>query len=675
MADKKKRPELPEAVARKMAEAAQQRAVTNPDPLPVAEAVPEPDYYQPSPQEILEECAREPETDIGNGRRLRHRFGDKILHVTHVGWHGYDGRRWVEDASGSVVRRFAHTTAEFIDDEAIMLDCPPDEQAAIEAGKIALARMREMGKPPAISSEVDEERLIELDGLIEDAKLASAQKIKMGAPKADWEDDDIERYQEVMERIKLGRDAERQKKKMIDATSTWSESDYEEYHRLEDAVARMDEAQRARDGRISTRHTFARSSAGTNRINNMLEEAKPYCSVSISDLNKDDYAINTRSGTLRFFQTEVGGKRSWTVRLDPHRDTDRISKLAEVEFDPLAACPLFDRFLISIQPNPDIRAFLQRFFGYCLLGTTGEQILLFFYGVGNNGKSTLLKTISDILGDYAVTMSIDSFAGDGKRGGSEATPDLARLPSSRFVVASEPEEGVKLKDALIKLLTGGTKIPVRRLHEDFFEFLPKFKMVIDGNHKPVIRDNSDGTWRRVKMVPFLVQISKDQIDRELPAKLMAESAGIFAWMVKGAIEYLNGGLRIPDAVETATAEYREESDPIGAFIRNACLVTGHDADRATPDDLHLAYLNYAKREGLFQYNNASFSKKLLEQTMKAWLGPDGHMHQFVRKRSNGSSYRGIVVREEFLRAGQQMPPEDFDSRVGPTDYEEFHEPI
>ncbi|SMD18555.1 phage/plasmid primase, P4 family [Rhizobium sp. RU36D] len=658
MADKKKPSEMPEAVRAKMAEAAAQRAGRRMDPIPVEEPLPEEDHVELSPHEVLEECAREPETDIGNGRRLRIRYGDRILYVVHIGWHGYDGKRWVEDASGAMIRKFAHATAEFIDEEAIKLDCTPQDQAAIEAGKIALERMRQMGKPPSVSSEIDEDRMTELDQLIDDAEQAGADRIRMGAPKSDWPDEMIREYQQIMNTIKLGREAERQKKKMKDATHQWSESDYEEYDRLQNLVKRMDEAQEARDGRMSTRHTFARSSAGTNRINNMQEEAKPYCSVTVDELNVDDYAVNTQNGTLRFFRKEVDDGAKWVVRLDRHKASDRISKIVDASFVPDTACYLFDRFLTTIQPNPDIRAFLQRLFGYCLLGAKSEQILVFFYGIGSNGKSTLLKVIGDIMGDYTVTMSIDSFAGEGRRGGGDATPDLARLPSSRFVVASEPEEGIKLKDALIKVLTGGTKIPARRLQEDFFEFIPKFQMIIDGNHKPVIRDNSDGTWRRVKLIPFLVQVLKDQVDKDLSAKLMAEKDGILAWMVRGALEYLNYGLRIPEGIEAATAEYREESDPVGAFIRNACFVTGVDTDRVEPDELHIAYLHYAKREGLFQFNSHSFGKRLTEQMMKAWLGPDGQMHQFVRKRNNGTEYRGLRIRPEFAKQTGAPPSDD-----------------
>jgi putative DNA primase/helicase len=671
MADKKKTPELPEAVRAKIAERA---AGFMPVVEPIAVEAPEIEEQrlELSPKEILEECAREPETDIGNARRLLTRFGDSIMSVTRVGFFGYDGQKWVEDESGAVVRRLAHITAEFIDEEAILLDCPPEEQADIEAGRLALEEMRAMGKPPAVSSQIDDERMAELDELIEDGKDAEVEKVKLGPAKADWDDGLFDLLRGVKERIKLGKEAERQKKKMVDATSAWTDADYVKYAELEASVERMDVAQRARDGRISTRHTFAKSSAGTNRINNMLEEVRPYCSVKVDELNRETHAVNTRSGTLRFFTVQHEGKRVWRLRMDPHRAIDRISKMAEVAFDPKAVCPQFERFLTFMHPNPDIRSFLQRFFGYSLLGITSEQILLFFYGAGNNGKSTLLKIITDILADYAVTMSIDSFAGEGKRGGAEATPDLARLPSARLVVASEPEEGVKLKDALIKLLTGGTKIPARRLHEDFFEFLPAFKMVIDGNHKPVIRDNSDGTWRRVKLVHFAIQITKEQIDRGLPARLMTESAGIFAWMVRGALDYLNEGLRIPQAVELATAAYREESDPVGAFIRNACLVTGEDKDWATPEELFNAYLVYAKREGLFLFNGNTFSKRVVEQTMKAWEGPDGHMHQFTRKRNNGSRYCGILIRDEYRRGRQDGPPDDDDMPPVPNYDEEFN---
>ncbi|CDZ43081.1 Primase [Neorhizobium galegae bv. officinalis] len=655
MTKDKKPSGLPEDVLRALAEAEQQRTAyrQNPDPLPTEEPEDEEPALTLSQQEILEECSREPETDIGNGRRLLNWHGDKILHVTNIGWHGFDRYRWVEDASGSIVRSLAHQTAEAIDDEAIHLDCSPDEQAKIAAGKLALAEMKNMGKPPAVSSDVDDERVAQLDALLEAMKSAEIDKVRLGAPGKTWDDDKHAQYQALKETIKVGKQAERERRKMLDSTSSWTQEEYAKYARLEDEVSAMDAVQGDRAGRMSSRHNHAKSSAGTSRINNMLTEAIPYVSKDVDDLNRDLFALNCKSATLRFFCTEEGGVAKWKVRRDRHNSRDFISKLAEVEFDPRATSPIFDQFVQRIMPNPDYRAFLQRYMGYCLLGSTVEQCLLFFYGAGRNGKSTFVDLMVEILGDYAVSMSIDSFAGDSKRAGAEATPDLARLPGARLVAASEPEMGVHLKDALIKTLTGGEPIAVRRLHQDFFELIPQFKIILSGNHKPIIRDDSDGIWRRVHLVPWEIQIPENEVDRDLPRKLRTERAGVFLWMVKGALDYLQRGLQVPAGVTAATAEYREESDPIGAFIRNACNVSGKDNDRETPEDLFNAYMRYARREGLAEFKQATFSKRLPDRTRQSWKGLDGLMHQFRKGKSGTTIYYGIEIRDEFR--GQSDP--------------------
>ena len=325
MTDTPKRPALPEAVARKMAEAALQRSGKNPDPLPIAEPEIAEPSLQLSPEEILEWCAREPETDIGNGNRFRIRYGDDVLNVARVGWHVYDGMRFKEDEDGSGVRPLAQKTAEFIEDEAILLDATDDERAKIEAGRIALAEMKVLGK-----------------------------KAK------DW-------------------DAEK----------------LEEYEKLQSIIDAMDAADKSRKGRISSRHAHAKSSAGTSKINNMLTEAAPHCAKMVKDLNTDLYAINTMSGTLRFVRRD--GR--WAARIDPHRQEDYLTKLAPVMFDPDGIPVAFERFFREVMPSDDMRRFLQRFFGYCLLGITTEHCLLFFYGGGRNGKSTLAELMLDVLGD------------------------------------------------------------------------------------------------------------------------------------------------------------------------------------------------------------------------------------------------------------------------------------
>lgn len=585
MTDKKN--SVPEAVARIMAEANAQRGLysADPDPVTIAEPEPEEPALDLSPEELTEECAVEPETDIGNARRFLARYGDQVRHVTHVGFHGYIDGRWLEDASGAVVRQLAHKAAEWIDEEAILLDCSEEERAAIEAGRLANEAQKALGK----------------------------------------KDKD------------------------------WDAATLAEFEKNQSVIDRMAKVEKDRAGRMSSRHAWAKRSASTSAINNMLTEVTPYVSCEVNDLNRDLYAFNCETGTLRFFEQEVDGKRLWRVRVDPHRPRDLISKLAPVRFNPTASAPMFMRFLQKVMPNVDLRAFLQRYAGYSLLGLTVEQCLVFFYGAGRNGKSTFVDVLIEILGDYAIAMSIDSFAGESRRGGAEATPDLARLPGARLVAASEPEMGTHLKDALIKTLTGGEPVAVRRLHQDFFELIPQFKIILSGNHKPIIRDDSDGIWRRVHLVPWEIQIAEDEVDRDLKRKLLIEREGILAWMVKGALDYLDGGLRVPEGVRAATQEYREESDPIGAFIRNGCVVTGTDHDRSSPEELFIGYSNFAKREGLSEFKQPTFSKRLPDQTRKSWQGPDGLMHQFRKGKSGTTIYYGISVKPQYLKTHGSGP--------------------
>ncbi len=593
---------VPAAVAAMMEEANRQAAIAAGEtPTPLWEPAQQPisDPAEQSPEEILQECALEPETDIGNGRRFLTRYGNRVIHVARIGWHGYDGRRWKEDEDGSIVRPLAQKTAEMISNEAVLLTATEEEEKLINTGR-----------------------------------QARADKKKLGTPKKDWDEDKLARLVMLEEQIEDG-----------------------------------EEAHKAVNGRKSSRHKHAKSSAGTSKINNMMTEASPHVAKMVGDLNKDLYAINCHTGTLRFVREEDEESDPddpafrWVVRADPFRPGDFISKLAPFDWHEGAEAPEFDKFLKRVQPDHDIRAFLKRFVGYCLLGITVEQCLVFFYGAGRNGKSTFVDLLCDILGDYAVTLSIDSFAGDSRRGGNEATPDLARLPGARVVAASEPEMGVKLKDALIKTLTGGEKIPVRRLHQDFIEVLPQFKIILSGNHKPRIDDTSDGIWRRVNLVPWEVQIPREEVDRALPRKLRKEAQGVFAWMVEGALDYLNYGLAPPEKVLMATQEYREESDPIGAFVRGACIVTGKEEESSTPGDLFIGYSNWASREGAAEFKQATFARRFLDYTRMSWEGPDGKMHQFWRAKNSTTFYRGITVRDEFVKPpGNRAPdpsPEDY----------------
>lgn len=539
-------------------------------------------------------CAAEPEHDIGNARRLLLWAGDDVRHVTRVGWHAFDGKRWKEDESGAIVRRIAHRAAEAIFHEARLIAPTPRQQEILDLAEIA----REELATPFDARSADRDELFQ--------HTANRKK---------W-----------AEQVEAGR-------------------------QIDEMMAEV------RGARL--RH--AKSTCGTSKLTAMLTEAQAHRPASVSDLNTDLFAFNVNNGTLRFWSEEDpesdpdDPRIRWRVRLDPHRRDDLISKLAPVDFLDAATEPKeWMKFLVRVQPSPAMRAYLQRLAGYSLLGLNTEQMIAFFYGIGRNGKSTFVDTLTRIFADYAVTLSIDSFAGEDRRSGAEATPDLARLPGARLVAASEPESGVRFKEALIKRLTGGEPISVRRLHQDFFEFDPQFTLIVSGNHKPVIIGNDDGIWRRIHLVPWNEQIGKDEVDKGLPKKLLAEAPGILQWVVAGALDFLNsGGLLPPREILDATQEYREEEDPIGSFIRNACDVTGDDRDSEKPLDLFCSYERYCAASGTVKVKDTTFYRRLPDAARRTWPSPDGTtVQQFHKAKSNGTPiYRGLRIRDEWLARG------------------------
>src|SRR5215813_6461988 len=240
--------------------------------------------------------------------------------------------------------------------------------------------------------------------------------------------------------------------------------------------------------------------------------------------------------------------------------------------------PAWDAFLERVQPDPEVRAFLKRLCGYCLTGVTREHKFAFFWGTGANGKSTFIDVITGIMNDYATVADIGTFIASH----SERHPtDLAKLHGYRLVVAQETERGRRWDETKIKSLTGGDKLTARFMRCDFFDFVPKFKLWIVGNHKPILDNVDEAMRRRMLLVPFTVQIPPEERDGDLPAKLKAERPAILRWAVDGCFEWQRIGLSPPKIVTDATDEYFDDQDTIKQWLEDCTEDGGAYAFTAT----------------------------------------------------------------------------------------------
>ena len=373
------------------------------------------------------------------------------------------------------------------------------------------------------------------------------------------------------------------------------------------------------DGRRRAKAKWAAESEREARLKAMvsLARSEPAMSIQAKDLDCDLLLLNCQNGTLDL--------RTGALRAAGREDY--LTKLVPVPYRPKATCPLWEGMLTRLFGHaPTLREYLQRILGYALTGVTTEQCFFIFYGLGANGKSTILSAILKLLGDYATSTRPETFLSKHHDG---IPNDVAALAGARFVTAIEHDEDKRLAESLIKGVTGGDSMNARFLHKEYFSFQPQLKLFIGTNHRPMIRGTDHGMWRRVRLVPFTVVIPDEEKDAQLPVKLLGEQEGILAWLVAGCLEWQRNGLGTPVEVGEATADYRQEQDVIGAFLSDECEVD--PKGECTKGELYDKYRLWCGNNGQrHPLTKLSFGRAIRERGYtetrigkwrdKAWIG-------------------------------------------------------
>ena len=358
---------------------------------------------------------------------------------------------------------------------------------------------------------------------------------------------------------------------------------------------------------------FAKRTAGSAPKEAMVKECQHLYDIPAAPEDFDSYTdyINCQNGIVNLRNGE----------LMPHDSNFMMSKICNCEYDVKHKKPkMWLSFLDDVTAgDKDLIDYIQRSVGYSLSGSNREQCAYFLYGMGNNGKSTFLDTVADILGSYGMNVQPDTLMLQSRLGsaGGGANSDIARLKSARFITCEEPTEGMRLNEGLLKQLTGGSKVTARHLYGDEFEFTPEFKIWVATNHKPTIRGTDFGIWRRIKLIPFEVNIPVEKVDKNLKYKLRQEFPQILAWAVEGAIKWQKDGLHEPERVLDATKEYKHEMDLIAGFIEQCVMIDYAAEDRVMATDLFNVYRAWAKQNNEWEMSSKKFfmevQKKLPEK--------------------------------------------------------------
>ncbi|TCH97639.1 hypothetical protein EJV46_16105 [Roseococcus sp. SYP-B2431] len=298
------------------------------------------------------------------------------------------------------------------------------------------------------------------------------------------------------------------------------------------------------------------ASASTVAAVERMARSDPRHARPAAAFDADEWLLNTPGGIV---DLTTGATR-------PARKSELVTKVASVA--PQGECLRFLKFLSEIvQEDEDLIAYLQRWAGYLLTGSTREHAFLVIVGPGGNGKTLLVNILAYLLGDYAATAPMETFMASA---GDRHPTDLAGLRGARLVIAQETEAGRALAEAKIKTLTGGDPVSARFMRGDFFTYRPNFKLVMVGNHRPVIRNPDDALRRRLHLLPLTFKPA--QPDAKLFDILKAEGPGILRWAIEGCLAWQQAGLGMPMAVKAATDGYFEDQDLLAQWLSERCEV-------------------------------------------------------------------------------------------------------
>lgn len=385
---------------------------------------------------------------------------------------------------------------------------------------------------------------------------------------------------------------------------------------LRDAAELYEEDTRAARYEADQLLSHAYKSRSRGRLRAMVEiaQALPTLQVQSDQLDADPYRLGCENGTV---DLKTGSL------VTPDRD-DFITRSTGIEYDPSATCPEFEKFILwAMSGNEEMVDFVQRLIGYTICGDAVERIMVEMYGpTGSNGKSTLLRVMERIMGDYGLSADASTFEkASFRKGGGGPAAHITAMQGKRYVGASEFDKDYKLAVAQMKNLTGGDTISARGLYEkEATTFKGTSTIWFASNAKLELPPEDQAMWDRLKFIPFNARVEDQDKDRQLDDKLAAELPGILNWAVRGCLEWQKRGLESPESVKEATASYRDEMDNFKLFLEDLEVIGCFDW---TSTSLHQRYTDFARDNDLPKLNQREFKDAMIRAGFDK-VGHDRH---------------------------------------------------
>lgn len=237
---------------------------------------------------------------------------------------------------------------------------------------------------------------------------------------------------------------------------------------------------------------------------------------------------------------------------------------------------MLNRLLNTIFPIEDIKYYMLRYIGSFLEAGNKDKIFSLWSGLGDNGKSIMVRLVELAFGEYAVKLPTSLLMGKRTQSAS-ATPELALVENKLISIIQEPDDQEKMNLGLMKELTGNDTIYIREMYEKGKNIEVRSKVILIANKIPQLNTTDRATWSRIKVVPFLSTFVDDdkQLDEKryiykkdpnLINKLKVLVPAFFRLIIEEYKNYKIIGLDEPEIITKYTNELKELNDTLRQFL-------------------------------------------------------------------------------------------------------------
>jgi P4 family phage/plasmid primase-like protien len=355
-----------------------------------------------------------------------------------------------------------------------------------------------------------------------------------------------------------------------------------------------------------------------------LKEARPMLEIRESDLDTDEFLLNTPTAT---YDLRSGAKME-------HKPEHFITKETAVEPGTAGMDEwqnALDTFFLKDKPLID---YVQKVVGLAAIGKVYVEALIIAYGEGRNGKSTFWNAVSRTLGSYSGNISADILTVGCRR---NVKPELAEAKGKRLLLAAEMEEGMRLSTSNVKQLCSTDEIYAEKKYKDPFSYIPSHTLVLYTNHLPKVGALDTGTWRRLIVIPFAARIEDHDDIKNYGDYLFTQAGGaILSWIIEGAKKVIKDDylISLPEKVRDAVSAYKENNDWLAHFLEERCEIDRTFTEKS--GELYSEYRAFCLRTGEYARSTTDFYTAL-------------ETEDFKRHRTNaGVIVRGLRLRSDFL---------------------------